>query len=114
MFSRRLIGASKDSIINSLNLESISNDENEKILALIKDPNLKIWEVKDENGYTALHSSVFKNNYELSSMIIEEVKKELLLGSSQKIEDYVNEKTNEGFTALHYAVNNGNIKMVKL
>ena len=120
MFSRRFTAASKDSIINSLNLnssellEAISNDENEKILALIKDPNLKIWEVKDENGYTALHRSVFKNNYELSSMIIEEVKKGLGLGSSHKIDDYVNEKTNEGFTALHYAVNNGNIKMVKL
>ena len=93
-----MTSVSKDSIINSLNqnsselLEAINNDESEKILALIKDLNLKIWEVKDENGYTALHCSAFKNNYELSSMIIKEVKKELGLGSSQKIDDYVNEK----------------------
>ena len=120
MFSRRLTATSKDSIINNLNLNSsellkaISNDENEKILSLIKDPNLKIWEVKDENGYTAIHRSVFKNNYELSSITLEEVKKGLGLGSSHKIDDYLNEKTNEGFTALYYAANNGNIKMVKL
>ena len=34
--------------------------------------------------------------------------------SSNKISNFINERTNEGFTALHYAVNNGNLEIVQL
>ena len=73
----------------------------------------KIWQIKDENGLTPLHYSVFRNNYDLTTIIINEVKKGLGM-SSNKISNFINEKTNEGFTALHYAVNNGNLLIVQL
>ena len=120
MFARRYSETSNYSSHSFLNLnksefmDALNKDEFQKINNFLEDPNIKIWQIKDENGYTALHRLVFKNNYELSSQIIDNVKKGLGLGSSYKIEDFIDEKTNEGFTALHYAAINGNIKMIKL
>ena len=120
MFSRAFsVASSKDSQNNNLNLdasellEAINNNDIEKVRTFLEDPNLKVCEIKDESGYTALHCAVFKNNLEISSLIIDEVKKDLGIGS-KKIANYINEKTNEGLTALHYAVINGNIEIVKL
>ena len=120
MFSRRLIDSAKNSSNNNINvnqsefLEAINNNDSQKVENFLNDPNILIWHIKDENGRTALHYSVFKNNYEHSKQIIEKVKKEIGLGSSNKLEKYINEKTDEGFTALHYAAINGNIKIIKL
>jgi palmitoyltransferase len=120
MFTRRYTEISTTSANNFLNLNTIeildliNNDEIQKIKSYLSDPNNRIWEIKDENGCTALHRSCFKNNYELTSLIINEAKKGLGLGSDYKIENFINEKTNEGFTALHYAASNGNIKIVEL
>ena len=120
MFSRTFSSHSnRNNSDNNLNLnagellDAIDSNDLEKMKNVLEDPNLKIWEIKDENGYTTLHRSAFKNNYEISSFIIDEVKKGLGMGSN-KVKNYINEKTNEGFTALHYAVNNGNIKIVNL
>lgn len=110
----------KEKPSSSLNLHSYEffealgkNDEN-KVRSFLNDPNLKAWQLKDENDNTALHFSVQKDNYELSKFIIEEIKKGLGMSSSQKLSNYINEKNKEGLTALHYAVCNGNIKMLKL
>ena len=117
MFSRRLTSSSKGSSSFNLNveasefLEAINQNDIEKAKSYIK--SLKIWQIKDENGLTPLHYSVFRNNYDLTTIIINEVKKGLGM-SSNKISNFINEKTNEGFTALHYAVNNGNLLIVQL
>ena len=117
MFSRRTTKTSKDSSLNDLNInysefiEAIKKNDFEKAKSYI--PSLQLWKLKDENGFTPLHFSVFKNNYELSVIIIDEVKKGLGI-STTKISNFINQKTNEGFTALHYACSNGNIEMVKL
>ena len=117
MFSRRLTSSSKGSSSFNLNveasefLEAINQNDIEKAKSYIN--SLKIWQIKDENGLTPLHYSVFRNNYDLTTIIINEVKKGLGM-SSNKISNFINEKTNEGFTALHYAVNNGNLLIVQL
>ena len=117
MFSRRLTSSSKGSTSMNQNnntsefFEAINKNDIEKAKSYIGSFNM--WEIKDENGLTPLHYSVFKNNYELSMVIIDEIKKGLGL-SSAKISNFINEKTNEGFTALHYAVSNGNLEMVQL
>ena len=117
MFSRRLTSSSKGSSSFNLNveasefLEAINQNDIEKAKSYIN--SLKIWQIKDENGLTPLHYSVFRNNYDLTTIIINEVKKGLGI-SSNKISNFINEKTNEGFTALHYAVNNGNLLIVQL
>ena len=117
MFSRRLTSSSKGSSSFNLNvetsefLEAINQNDIEKAKSYIN--SLKIWQIIDENGLTPLHYSVFRNNYDLTTIIINEVKKGLGM-SSNKISNFINEKTNEGFTALHYAVNNGNLLIVQL
>ena len=120
MFSRRFTDVSKLSSNNIINvnqsefLDAINDEETQKIKNYLNDLNLKIYQIKDENGYTPLHRSVFKNNYDLTLQIINKVKREVGLGPSNKIENFINEKTNEGYTALHYAAIVGNLKIVKL
>ena len=120
MFQRRNTEISKDSTGNIINLDKsdifnvINGDDSQKIKNYISNPNHKIWKIKDENGYTALHRLVFKNNYELTLLLIKEVKKGIGLDPSNTLEKYINEETSEGYTALHYAAINGNLKIVKL
>ena len=120
MFQRRNTDISKASTVNIINLEksdifkAININDTQKIKQFLNNSNHKIWKVKDENGYTALHRLVFKNNYELTLLLIKEIKKGIGLDPSNTLEKYINEETSEGFTALHYAAINGNIKIVKL
>ena len=117
MFSRFGTKSSKNSNISNNNndssefLKAIKNNDTEKAKSFI--PSISIWKIKDENNLTPLHFSVHNNNYELTKIIISEVKKGLGL-TTNKISNFINEKTNDGFTALHYAVKNNNIEMVKL
>ena len=110
----------KESPSNNLNLnsfeffEALNKDEVEKVKSFFYDPSIKIWQLKDENNYTALHFSVLKNNYELTQFIIEQLKKGMGMSATQKLENFINEKNKEGITALHYAVSNGNLKMFQL
>ena len=116
MFSRKIKDASKKSYlinndINSLELlEAIIQNDIDKVKSYI--PSINVWQIKDENGNTPLHYSVYKNNYELTTLIIEEAKKGLGL-SSHKISNFINEKNDEGYTALLYSVKNGNFEIYK-
>jgi len=120
MFSRissahHAFNQTKDLSLNSYEFfEAIKSGEIEKCRQLFYNPNIKAWELKDENNYTALHFSVFKNNYDLTLLILEEIKKGLGINSSKKISEFINEKNKEGITALHYSVINGNIAIFKL
>ena len=86
MFSRRFTDVSKLSSNNIINvnqsefLDAINDEETQKIKNYLNDLNLKIYQIKDENGYTPLHRSVFKNNYDLTLQIINKVKREVGLG----------------------------------
>ena len=106
---------SKESNTNSSEFfKAIKEGDIEKCHQFFDDPNIKTWELKDENDYTVLHYSVFKNNYDLTTLILEEVKKGLGINSSKKMEEFINAKNKEGMTALHYSVINGNIKLFEL
>jgi len=94
--------------------EAISNNDKEKFNAFLESATILISKIKDENGCTALHKATFHNNYELTNVILQEVKKGYGLGGSSKIADYINLKTTDGFTAFHYAAMNGNIKIIQL
>ena len=120
MFSRissahHIFNQTKDLSLNSYEFfEAIKSGEIEKCRQFFYNPNIKAWELKDENNYTALHFSVFKNNYDLTLLILEEIKKGLGINSSKKISEFINAKNKEGITALHYSVINGNIAIFKL
>ena len=99
---------SKNSGINpSEFFNAIKSGDLEKSQQFFDDPNIKTWELKDENDYTALHFSVFNNNFDMTSLILEEVKKGLGINSTKKLENFINTKNKEGFTALHYSVEMG-------
>ena len=120
MFSRissahHTFNQTKDLSLNSYEFfEAIKSGEIEKCRQFFYNPNIKAWELKDENNYTALHFFVFKNNYDLTLLILEEIKKGLGINSSKKISEFINAKNKEGITALHYSVINGNIAIFKL
>ena len=120
MFSRtssklQTININKEISLDSYEFfEAIKNGDIEKCRTFFYNPDIKAWELKDENNYTALHYSVFKNNYDLTTFILEETKKGLGISSSKKLTDFINFKNKEGITALHYSVINGNIKIFQL
>ena len=120
MFSRisttyHKLNQDRDLSLNSFEFfEAIKTGEIDKCRQFFYNPTIKAWELKDENNYTALHFSVFKNNYDLTLFILEEIKKGLGINSSKKMGEFINAKNKEGITALHYSVINGNIKIFKL
>ena len=120
MFSRistahNIFNQDKELSLNSYQFfETIKTGDIEKCRQFFYNPNLKAWELKDENNYTALHFSTFKNNYELTKLILEEIKKGLGINSSKKLGEFINAKNKEGITALHYSVINGNIDIFQL
>ena len=106
---------SKELSLNSYEFfEAIKTGDIEKCRQFFYDPNMKAWELRDDNNYTILHFAVFKNNYDLTLLILEEIKKGLGINSSKKLSDFINSKNKEGITALHYSVINGNIKIFQL
>ena len=94
--------------------EYIQQKNVDKIKEYFSNPEYKVWQLKDENGYTILHKSVFNNDIETTTLIINEVKKRVGMGSKDSLSKFINEKTNEGLTALHYASYKGNIPLLQL
>ena len=92
----------------------IQQRNTDKIVEYFSNPEYKVWQLKDENGYTILHKAVFNGDIEITTLIINEVKKRLGMGSKDSLPKFINEKTNEGFTSLHYASYKGNIPLLQL
>ncbi len=115
MFSRN---QTKSKLSNNDNNEEIDDlfqiieDKNEnKIIEYINNPDYKVWQIKDENENTILHRACFLDYTEFSILIVKELKKRL--GSSKLLSNFINEKTDEGLTSLHYTAYNGNIELSK-
>ena len=119
MFARNASISNEDTS-NHINLNSdeffdaLNKNDVEKVKSFFMDPGFKVWQLKDENNYTALHFSVLKNNYELTLFIIDELKKRIGMSNIQTLENFINSKNKEGITPLHYAVSNGNIEILQL
>ena len=118
MFSRKK--TKPNLIIESLSVNDISPEElfdliekknGDKIIEYINNQNYKIWQIKDENNNTILHKSCFYDYTELSTIIIQELKKRF--GSTSSLSNFINEKTDDGLTALHYTAFKGNLELSK-
>ena len=120
MFTRASVSHHPTTVIKEISsdshefFEAIKSGDIEKCRQLFSDGNTKPWELKNENNHTALHFSVFQNNYDLTLLILEEVKKGLGINSSKKLSDFINAKNKEGITALQYSVIKGNVEIFKL
>ena len=104
----------EDTITSQEFFKAIKEEKLETLREYFGNPEYKVWLLKEADGYTCLHRSVFMNSFEMTSLIIEELKKRLGFGASNQLSKFMNEKTSEGFTALHYASSKGNIKIAKL
>lgn len=91
----------------------VKQSELEELRNFFRDLKYKVWTLKEENDYTALHRAVFMNSDDLVTLIIEELKRRLGFEARGVLEKFVNEKTAEGMTALHYAAYRGNINIAK-
>ena len=89
----------------------IENDDKAKIEHLLK-KNLKIWTYrnKDNDNCTVLHFSVFKKLFDIASKLIEYCKEH----NNGGLKDFINEKNDQGITAIHYASFRGDIKIIRL
>jgi palmitoyltransferase len=92
----------------------IQQKNHDKIKEYFSNPDYKVWLLKDENGYTMLHKSVFNNDIETTEIIIKEAKRRLGMGKGDALAKFINDKNNDGLTALHFAANKGNIPLLKL
>ena len=116
MFSRssNLNNQNDEDIITSTEFFRAIKDENSSLLReYFSNPSIKVWQLKEADGYTCLHRSVFMDSFEITKLIIEELKKRLGFGQSNQLSKFMNEKTSEGYTALHYASCKGNIQIAK-
>ena len=104
------------------------NDKKEKSLFdLIEDENLslisskylsnqsntpELYELEDlsKSKATILHTVVFQNSFEIYTAIMTYLKRVL---SKKDLEAFINKKTVQGVTAIHYASFKGNIKIIK-
>ena len=109
----KLIDTKQNIKINEL-FDYIQEKNQDKILEYFQNPDYKIWQIKDESGYTILHKAVFNCDLEMTELLIKQTKSRLGMGKGDSLEKFINEKTNEGLTALHYAANKGSIPLLKL
>lgn len=99
----------------SVQLNTVSVDHFFQCVKEEKEDDLsKVWLLKEENDYTAVHRAVFNNSERIVLLIIDELKKRIGFESKISLSNFINEKTNEGITALHYAAYKGNIEIAKL
>ena len=78
---------------------------------LNKNSDCKIWNYRTEDdNSTVLHVSINSNNYTITKMLIDHIKK----FNEKNLKDFINEKNKKGITALHYASYKGNFSIIKL
>ena len=69
-------------------------------------------QLRDENNNTILHKSCSFDYIELSTIIIQELKKRF--GSSSLLSNFINEKWDGGLSGLHYTSFKGNLELCKI
>ena len=92
----------------------INNLQNSNISLIYKyftDPLYRSWTFIDIEGNTALHKSISSSLTNLAITIINNIK---LFISENEFFEYINKKTKQGYTSLHYAIIKGNMEIIKL
>jgi len=85
----------------------------EKITEFLdKNVEMDIISIKDARQYTLLHIACLNNQINIAKCLFNHVK--YLKVPAQVITEWVNAKTDEWFTALHFASFKGNIELIKL
>jgi len=79
---------------------------------LDKNVEMDIISIKDARQYTLLHIACLNNQINIVKLLFNHVR--YLKVPGQAITEWINAKTDEGFTALHFTSFKGNIELIKL
>ena len=93
--------------------DAVQHNREDEIREYFQDKAIKVWNIKDERGFTLLHRAVFNDNGQLVVLILEELKKRIGMNYRNILEKFINDKSQEGLTAIHYAAYKGNIRIAK-
>jgi ankyrin repeat protein len=92
--------------------ESLKNENLTEIIKYFRNEEIKVWTYKEEEELSALHRASFMNLTLVVCAMIDEMKIRLGTDAKREIKKWVNEQTEQGFTALHYAAYRGNIEII--
>lgn len=94
--------------------EIISNGDLNALNEIINKDDFDLCNIKDNEGLTCLIKSTFLNHTEICLYIIETAKNRLhKLNEINSFYEFINQKGDNGFNALHYASFRGNIRIVE-
>ena len=91
----------------------INNEKEDEIIQFLNNnSSCEIWKYRDkeEDNSTILHSSIVKNNFSITKLLINHIKK----CNENNLKAFINERNNKGVTALHFASYKGNVPIIKL
>ena len=91
----------------------INNEKEDEIIQFLNNnSSCEIWKYRDkeEDNSTILHSSIIKNSYSITKLLINHIKKY----NEDNLKAFINERNNKGVTALHFASYKGNVPIIKL
>ena len=89
----------------------IVNEDINKIKNILSNK-CQIWNFrnKENNNSTVLHISVYHKLFEITKLLIEYCKE----NNKEGLKKFINEKDDQGVTAIHFASFKGNVKIIKL
>jgi ankyrin repeat protein len=90
----------------------IINQDLSSIEEMLSSNSLPIWEYKSEENHnsTVLNLSVYKNNYQITKVLLDYCKK----NNNDNFKNYINEQNEQGIAPIHYASFRGDINTIKL
>ena len=113
----------QDKETSEMSLSSIMNDKDRlfdyiinqdlsNIEEMLSTNSLPIWEYKSEENHnsTVLNLSVYKNNYQITKVLIDYCKE----NNKDNFKNFINEQNEQGIAPIHYASFRGNINTIKL
>jgi len=98
-----------EKIVNDL-FNSILRENLDCIKSIFQNNEISPWTFKNKDGFNTIQFSCFHNLNIVTFAMIEETK---LRTDKQTIQNWINEKSVQGYTPIHYASYRGNIEIIK-
>ncbi|CAD8089631.1 unnamed protein product [Paramecium primaurelia] len=94
-------------------IKVIQNNDLSEIQNLLDEAeNINIYTITDHKKYTLLHLAAYNNNLDTVKLLINHVKKQHKHKCMSILTEWVNQQTEDGFVAFHFAAYRGNIEMI--
>ncbi|CAD8090952.1 unnamed protein product [Paramecium primaurelia] len=94
-------------------IKVIQNNDLAEISNLLDEAeNINIYTIIDHKKYTLLHLAAYNNNLDTVKLLINHVKKQHKHKYMKILTEWVNQQTEDGFVAFHFAAYRGNIEMI--